>query len=63
MKKAVKEMGVPLEKVIRAASENPAVSIGISKDYGSISAGKYANILLVDDDLNIKHQHGKLRSL
>ncbi|MBE5859866.1 MAG: N-acetylglucosamine-6-phosphate deacetylase [Butyrivibrio sp.] len=65
MKKAVKEMGVPLEKAIRAASENPAVSIGISKDYGSISAGKYANILLVDDDLNIKHiiQHGKLRSL
>ncbi|WP_035766794.1 N-acetylglucosamine-6-phosphate deacetylase [Butyrivibrio sp. NC2002] len=65
MKKAVKEMGVPLEKAIRASSENPAVSIGISKDYGSISAGKYANILLVDDDLNIKHiiQHGKLRSL
>lgn len=61
MKKAVKEMGVPLEKAIRAASENPAKSIGIFKDYGSISAGKYANIILVDDELNINHMiwHGR----
>lgn len=62
MRKAVKEMGVPLEKAIRAASENPAKSIGISENYGSILAGKYANILLLDDELNIKHiiHHGKI---
>ena len=62
MRKTVKEMGVPLEKAIRAASENPAASIGISENYGSISEGKYANIILVDDDLNIKHiiHHGKI---
>ena len=51
-KKAV-EMGVPLESAVRSASENPAKSIGAGKDYGTLSPGSYANILLLDRDLNI----------
>jgi N-acetylglucosamine-6-phosphate deacetylase len=52
-KKAVLDMKVPLEKVVRAVTENPAAAIGIDKDYGSLEAGHYANILLLDDELNI----------
>ncbi|WP_029233290.1 N-acetylglucosamine-6-phosphate deacetylase [Butyrivibrio sp. VCB2006] len=52
---AVKVMGIPLEKAVRAASENPARAIGIDGDYGSLDAGKYANILLIDKDLNLKY--------
>ena len=57
---AVKEMGVPLEAAVRASTENPARSIGIFNDYGSITPGKYANIILLDKDLNIRQviNHG-----
>ena len=37
-----------------AASENPAKSIGIDNDYGSLSAGRYGNVILADEALNIK---------
>ena len=51
-KRAVK-MGVPLEAAVRSASENPARSIGMEKDYGTLSPGSFANVLLLDRDLNI----------
>ena len=54
MKVAVKEMNVPLESAVRAASENPAKSIGVDADYGSLAAGRYGNVILADVDLNIK---------
>ena len=54
MKVAVKEMDVPLESAVRAASENPARSIGIDADYGSLAAGRYGNVILADADLNIQ---------
>ena len=53
MRHAVKEMGVPLESTVRAASENPAKSIGVDSDYGSLAAGRYGNVILADEDLNI----------
>ena len=52
MRRAV-EMGVPLGQAVRSASTNPARAIGIQYDYGSLEPGKLANILLLDDDLNI----------
>lgn len=54
MRRAVLEMGVPLESAIRAASENPARSIGIDSDYGSLAAGRYGNVILADEELNIR---------
>ena len=53
MRRAVLEMGVPLESAVRAASENPARSIGVDSDYGSLAAGRYGNVILADKDLNI----------
>lgn len=51
MRKAV-EMGVPKEQAIRAATINPAVSIGVQDEIGSLEAGKYANIVIADTVLN-----------
>ena len=52
---AVLKMGIPLESAVKAASVNPARSIGIDADYGSLGEGKLANILLVDGELRIVH--------
>lgn len=55
MKTAVCDMGVELDRAVLAATLNPARSIGIDGDVGSIEEGKVANILLVDDNLNLKY--------
>ena len=51
MCKAV-EMGIPKEQAIRAATINPAVSIGVRDEVGSLEAGKYANIVIADKELH-----------
>jgi len=55
MRRAVKEMDIPLESAVKAATHNPARAIGIDKDYGDIAVGKYANVLLLDEELNLVH--------
>ncbi len=54
MRTAVLDMKIPLETAIRAATENPARSIGVEMDYGSIAPGRYANIVLMDREMNIR---------
>ena len=46
-------MGIPLGQAIRSASTNPARAIGVQHDYGSLEPGKLANVLLLDDELNV----------
>ena len=53
MKHAVLEMGVPLASAVRAASLNPARSIGVEADYGSLEPGRWGNVILADEKLNI----------
>ena len=55
MRHAVMEMGVPLASAVRAASLNPARSIGVDADYGSLDAGRWGNVILADAQLNIQH--------
>ncbi len=43
------DMGIKPEDAIRAATYNPAKAIGVDKDYGTIEAGKRANLLLLDE--------------
>lgn len=64
MKVCVQKAGVPLEEAVRAATENPAKSIGVDKDYGRIAKGCYGNILLMNSELGLEHiiQKGKLVS-
>lgn len=51
MRKAV-SMGIPKESAIKAATINPAKSIGIDDVVGSIEEGKQADIVFADKDLN-----------
>lgn len=54
MKNCVQNMGIPLEAAVRAATENPARSVGVEADYGRIACGNYANVLLLDSELQIQ---------
>lgn len=54
MRRAVLDMGVPLESAVRAASENPARSIGIDAAYGSLAPGRWGNVLLTDEKLQLQ---------
>ena len=59
MKRAVLDMGVPLESAVRAASENPARCLGIDADYGSLGTGRYGNVILANDKLEIQSVYRK----
>lgn len=55
MRTAVQKMGIPLESAVRCAAVNSAKSVGIYEQYGSITPGKVANmVLLKEDDLSIQ---------
>lgn len=47
---AVLKMRIPLETAIKCAAVNPAKSVGIYDEYGSITPGKVANVVLLKTD-------------
>ena len=53
MRTVVQKMGLPLETAVAAATENPARSLGIYDQQGSLTAGKKANVVLLDEDLKL----------
>lgn len=54
MKIAVERMHIPLESVIKCVTQNPAKSIGIFNEYGSIDLRKYADMVILDSSLEIQ---------
>lgn len=54
MKNAVTEMGLPLETAVACATMNPAKALGIYDRYGSITAGKNGNMVLLDENFHTK---------
>lgn len=50
---AVKEMGIPLADAVMASAATPARALGLYEECGSITAGKSADAVLLDQDLNI----------
>jgi N-acetylglucosamine-6-phosphate deacetylase len=54
-------IGVPWKQVIKSATINPARQIGVDAEIGSIEVGKYADLLIVDQCLEIQKVfiHGK----
>lgn len=53
MRTVVKQMGWPLEIAVGCATINPARSLGIEDQYGSLEAGKKAHVVLLDKELNL----------
>ena len=51
---AVRDMNIPLASAVKCAAVNPAKAVGIYDAYGSLAPGKYANIVILDKNLEIK---------
>ena len=51
---AVLDMKIPLESAVACATMNPAKSVGLYDQYGSITVGKAGNLVLLDPDLSLK---------
>ncbi len=47
----VRVMGIPPMEAIQAATYWPAVQLGVAADYGTVSEGKYADIIAVEGDV------------
>jgi N-acetylglucosamine-6-phosphate deacetylase len=53
LRTAVKEMQIPLESAVKCAAVNPVKAIGSYDTYGSLTPGKIANVVLLDQDLEL----------
>ncbi len=51
---AVHDMGIPFASAVKCAAVNPAKAVGIYDAYGSLTPGKFANIVILDKNLDIK---------
>lgn len=51
---AVQKMGIPLASAVKCAALNPIRAIGLLADYGSLTPGKYANIVILNEHLNLE---------
>ncbi|MBE7012635.1 MAG: N-acetylglucosamine-6-phosphate deacetylase [Ruminococcaceae bacterium] len=52
MKRAI-SFGISPESAVKAATANPAKSIGVFDNYGSITPGKAADVLLLSEDFDL----------
>lgn len=52
-KNIVKEIGLPISDAVKMATVNPAKVLGLFSEIGSIEAGKDADIIIMDDDMNV----------
>ena len=50
----VQKAEIPLEDAVRMASETPSKIMGVYDRKGSLQKGKDADILILDQDLNIR---------
>ena len=53
LRAAVKEMNIPLADAVRACTATPAKALGFYGECGSITAGKSADAVLLDKELNL----------
>lgn len=49
----VKVAGIPLETAVACVTKNPALSLGIYEECGSVSVGKRADLVLLAEDLSV----------
>lgn len=53
IKNVMKFLNLPLEEVVKLASQNPAKNLGVFDQMGSIKEGKRADFVILDKDLNV----------
>jgi N-acetylglucosamine-6-phosphate deacetylase len=53
VRNTMKSVGMPLRIALKMATINPAVAISVNKSKGSLEAGKDADIVIIDDKVNV----------
>jgi N-acetylglucosamine-6-phosphate deacetylase len=53
VRNTMKSVGIPLTTAIKMATINPAVAISVNKSKGSLEPGKDADIVIIDDKVNV----------
>jgi N-acetylglucosamine-6-phosphate deacetylase len=53
VRNAIDLLGVTLPDAVRMASEHPAAFLGLASEMGSISAGRRADLVVADEQLNV----------
>jgi N-acetylglucosamine-6-phosphate deacetylase len=53
LRRAVRDVGLPIEQAAAAAATNPARVLGLEDRLGSIAAGRRADLVVLDDDLAV----------
>jgi N-acetylglucosamine-6-phosphate deacetylase len=51
LRRAVRDIGLPLADAVRAAASTPARALGLNARVGSIEVGKDADLVVLDDEL------------
>lgn len=46
--------GIPMVNAVRFASENAAKSAGLGSEYGTLNAGAFADVLIIDDNMKLE---------
>ena len=54
LRRAVRELGVPMTVAVEAASVTPARVLGMAAEAGSLQAGRRADLLVLSDDLAVE---------
>jgi N-acetylglucosamine-6-phosphate deacetylase len=47
------QIGIPWDHAVRSATINPARRLGVDAETGSIACGKYADITVIDSEMNV----------
>jgi N-acetylglucosamine-6-phosphate deacetylase len=55
LRRAVTEVGVPVEAAVAALTETPAAAIGRGAEFGRLAPGFAADAVLLDDDFTVTH--------
>ncbi len=55
LRTAVTKMDIPLADAVRTATMTPAKALGVDDERGSIEPGKIADVVVLDNDLQVKH--------
>jgi N-acetylglucosamine-6-phosphate deacetylase len=53
LRNTVLSVGIPLEQAVISASLTPARALGLDDRIGSLEPGKYADLVVLDDDLHV----------